>query len=206
MFGKKDSRMELRPDKQRMDGFLFGKADWAGSAAADQEASSGAGTPSCPLVPSPVAVSRGSSRTPTAPIVAVAQEVAAVAKADEQEWEEQEEKRDVVHPMPAAVGDAASEQPQDNTPGLKLVFVTGRGQQKEVVIANRPLGAEFSKRPFNMTKVSKVTSGSHAWALGLEVGWAVKQVDGVDVTKKTFNDTQMAIKKGMESLPFLPSS
>jgi len=91
---------------------------------------------------------------------------------------------------------------------MKMVFLTSQGEEKEVQIVNRPLGAEFSKRPFanNATKISKVVTGSHACALGLEKGWAVKEVNGQDMTNKTFDETQKAIKKGMQELPVQSSS
>jgi len=104
-------------------------------------------------------------------------------------------------PMPAVNEDREQKPPETSGPTLKMVFLTSKGEMKEVQIVKRPLGAEFSKRPFNPTKVSKVVSGGQAWALGLEVGWAVKQVNGQDVAKKTFDETQKAIKKGMEVLP-----
>lgn len=91
----------------------------------------------------------------------------------------------------------------DSTPFLEIVFDV-KGKEQRVCIFKRPLGAEFSKRSFGPTKVSKVCAQSYAGELGLEVGWPVKSVGGEDVSKKTFQQTQDAIKNGLMLLPVQP--
>ena len=83
---------------------------------------------------------------------------------------------------------------------LELVF-EAKGQEKKVQLFRRPLGAEFKKLSSGPTKVSKVHAKSYACELGLQVGWAVKSVGGEDVSKKTFQQVQDAIKSGLMTLP-----
>jgi len=85
-------------------------------------------------------------------------------------------------------------------PFVEIVFEV-KGNEQRFQFLSKPLGAEFSKRSAGPTKVSKVHAGSYASKLGVEVGWAVKSVDGEDVRKKTFQQTQDAIIYAVMLLP-----
>jgi len=72
-----------------------------------------------------------------------------------------------------------------------------RGKERRFTIFNRPLGAECSGHSSGPTKICKVHAGSYASKVGVEVGWALKSVDGEDMRKKTFQQTQDAITVGL---------
>jgi len=76
------------------------------------------------------------------------------------------------------------------------------GLEKKVQILQRPLGAVFSKRSSGPLTIRKVQPESHAEQLGLQVGWAVKSLGGMDVSNMTFEQTQDAMKSGLMRLPF----
>merc|ERR1719491_2436884 len=83
--------------------------------------------------------------------------------------------------------------------GLELVFDVG-GWEKRVQLNRRPLGAEF-KRSNGPTRIDKIRPQSYAAELGMEVGWSLKCIDGEDVTKKSFAQTQAALQNAMMALP-----
>lgn len=91
-------------------------------------------------------------------------------------------------------------EPEGAPPFLQVVFDTD-GDKRKVIILKRPLGAEFSKRRSGPTKVSYVDPQSYAEELGLEVGWVIETIAGVDMRGKTFQETQVAIRDGLVSLP-----
>jgi hypothetical protein len=90
---------------------------------------------------------------------------------------------------------------QIGSPRLELVFEVD-GEDRNVLVDRRPLGAEFAKRSNGLARVSKVHPDSYASELGLEAGWILKCVDGEDVTLKTFQEAQDAIKNGLMSRPW----
>jgi len=92
----------------------------------------------------------------------------------------------------------------ENDPSLEIVF-DAKGEERRMQIFKRPLGAEFSKRRSGPTKVSYVDPQSYAEELGLEVGFVVRSIAGVDMGGKTFRETQDAIKVGLMALPVGPS-
>lgn len=87
-----------------------------------------------------------------------------------------------------------------NAAFLEIVF-DNKGEEQRLQILERPLGAEFSKRRSGPIRVSKVHARSYACRLGLQVGWAIKSIDGKDVSRMNFQDTQEALKNGLMSLP-----
>jgi len=195
MLGKKDTLASMWPEAQRAPP---GKEGWTATTVDVSPANAESRSP----LPSPILPSPESPTVATPPFGGPQTPAALLAM----ERERSRPHSDVEKAMPAVVEDRVQKPPECSGPMLKMVFLTSKGEMKEVQIMKRPLGAEFSKRPFNPTKVSKVVTGGQAWALGLEVGWAVKQVNGQDMTKKTFDETQKAIKKGMEVLPVTSSS
>lgn len=84
---------------------------------------------------------------------------------------------------------------------VAVVFDDLQGCERMMKLFKRPLGADFTKLPFGPTKISHVTPKSYACGLGLEVGWVIKAVDGEDMSKKTFEEIQAAVKRSMEKLP-----
>lgn len=90
-------------------------------------------------------------------------------------------------------------------PCLELVF-NAEGKDKIVQLYKRPLGAEFSKKACKEAKVlvTKVYPRSYAWGVGLEVGWALKAIDGEDMTTKKFHEVQMLLENKLETLPHRP--
>lgn len=86
------------------------------------------------------------------------------------------------------------------SPCLEVVF-DSKGDEKKVQIFQKPLGAEFSKKAKGQTKVSKIHPQSYAEKLGIEVGWILKSIGGEDVSQKTFQEAQAALKGGMSVLP-----
>lgn len=88
-----------------------------------------------------------------------------------------------------------------SAPCMEVAFEDQEGHERKVEIFKRPLGADFTKLPFGPTKISVVKPQSYAWSMGLEVGWIIKTVNGADMTKKTFEETQAAMKACMEKLP-----
>mmetsp|Transcript_99932 Transcript_99932/g.158144 ORF Transcript_99932/g.158144 Transcript_99932/m.158144 type:complete len:204 (-) Transcript_99932:192-803(-) len=86
------------------------------------------------------------------------------------------------------------------TRSLEVVFIAN-GNDVPIQLYKRPLGAEFSKRSFGPTKVSKVHKKSYAEGLGLREGWVLKSIRGEDVSILSFEDTQTKLKAGLEKLP-----
>lgn len=107
-------------------------------------------------------------------------------------------------PAPAIVASpdvsASSEADVGSMPFVEVVF-DADGQEKIIHFYKRPLGADFTKRPFGPTNVSKVNPQSYAWELGLKEGWAITAVDGDDMSKKTFEETQAAMFRSIAKLP-----
>lgn len=84
---------------------------------------------------------------------------------------------------------------------LEMVFGTADGD-RVVSFYKRGLGAEFWQRyGHGATEIQKVRPGGCASALGLQVGWSVKSVGGLDVTGKTFPRTMKAITSALKALP-----
>merc|ERR1711972_1045085 len=75
------------------------------------------------------------------------------------------------------------------------------GCERKIEVLRRPLGAEFNKLVSGPVKVARVKPNSHAAELGLQAGWVVKSVGGADVSDKTFQQTQDALKTGVMHLP-----
>lgn len=89
-----------------------------------------------------------------------------------------------------------------NAATLELAFDI-EGSEKKVRILQRPLGAEFSKRSSGPLTIRKVQTGSHSEQLGLQNGWTLISVGGIDVRKMTFEQAQDAMKSGLMRLPHL---
>lgn len=96
-----------------------------------------------------------------------------------------------VHPVDTA---------PESMPSLEMGFAVN-GATIKVAVQRRPLGAEFSKRLTGPVKISKVQPNSHAAELGMKSGWIIKTVGGEDVSKKTLEQIQRAIKSGLSELP-----
>jgi len=110
-----------------------------------------------------------------------------------------------VEPMPEPESAAALvPEPESASPFVEIVFAAN-GDERMVHIFKRPLGAEFSKRRSGPTKVSYVDPQSYAEELGLEVGWVIRSIAGVDMSGKTFQETQAAIRDGLMALPADPA-
>lgn len=103
-------------------------------------------------------------------------------------------------PLTAAITGESSPGTGEPARFTELVF-DANGEEKKVLVYRRPLGADFKKRPFGHTKVSKVRPQSYAAELGLKEGWAIKAVDGQNMSKKTFEETQAAMMCSIEKLP-----
>jgi hypothetical protein len=84
--------------------------------------------------------------------------------------------------------------------GLELVFAVA-GSEKRIHLHRRPLGAEFAKRSKGPTKIETIRPQSYAAELGMEVGWIIKRIGGEDVTKKSFDQTQSALRNAIAVLP-----
>jgi hypothetical protein len=90
---------------------------------------------------------------------------------------------------------------QIDRPSLELSFEV-KGEIKRVVMHRRPLGAEFAKGMMGgPTKIKKVHPNSHAVELGMEKGWILKSVGTEDVSKKSLQCAQNALKNATVALP-----
>lgn len=87
-----------------------------------------------------------------------------------------------------------------DTKWLELAF-DANGKEVTYHFSRRPLGAEFRQRGTGATKVSKVFPESHAAAVGLEVGWILKRIAGVDVTRTSFTEIQEVLRAAIDMLP-----
>jgi len=81
------------------------------------------------------------------------------------------------------------------------VSFDARGEERTIRIYRRPLGADFIKVPFGPVTVSKVEPQSYAWGVGLEKGWILRRVNGEDMSRKTSEETQATLKRGIATLP-----
>jgi hypothetical protein len=90
--------------------------------------------------------------------------------------------------------------PVTPAPCLEMVL-SANGEDKVLVLHQRPFGAEFGKRGNGPTRIKRVHPNSYASDLGVQADWIVKSVGGVTVTKWTFEETQGAITKGLMTLP-----
>jgi hypothetical protein len=75
------------------------------------------------------------------------------------------------------------------------------GESRRLLLKRRPLGATFTQRGSGALIVSSVSPNSYAAELGMRFGWSLKTVGRDDVSSKTFEEAQDAIKTGMMSLP-----
>jgi len=100
-----------------------------------------------------------------------------------------------------AVASETVEFEEPSVPSVEIVFEDSSGSKQKVLIQQRPLGANFSKLPFGPTKISYVKPQSYAVSLGLQVDWIVIAVNGEDMMKKTFEETQAEMTSHMEKLP-----
>eukprot|EP00929_Paragymnodinium_shiwhaense_P033007 TRINITY_DN18210_c0_g1_i1.p1 TRINITY_DN18210_c0_g1~~TRINITY_DN18210_c0_g1_i1.p1 ORF type:complete len:152 (-),score=28.18 TRINITY_DN18210_c0_g1_i1:65-520(-) len=86
--------------------------------------------------------------------------------------------------------------------GFSLVVtfeVPGTREVKQVVFARRPLGLDFDKvAPVSMKRVHR---NGHAEELGVEKGWIVKAVNGIDVIGKDFPAVHELLVKECALLP-----
>jgi len=81
--------------------------------------------------------------------------------------------------------------------GFPLVFYA-KGYDRSVYVAERPVGILFSKElPI---VVEGVSSGSISGA-GVDKGWVLGQVDGVNVVRMEYEKVLQLIKKSVDKLP-----
>jgi len=88
---------------------------------------------------------------------------------------------------------------------VEMMF-EAKGRERSIIISRRPLGAEFSQvskflKSGESAQVSKLQANCYASEIGMEVGWIVKRVDGVNLKGKTFKQVQNLIKTALSRLP-----
>jgi hypothetical protein len=85
-------------------------------------------------------------------------------------------------------------------PSLELVCEVD-GKERCMLLYRKPLGAEFSTKADGLTTITKVYPRSYASELGLAPGWILKSIGADDMTNKTFEQIQRALKGGLMALP-----
>lgn len=101
--------------------------------------------------------------------------------------------------------------PQEEQPplftkrGLEVVFLDSGCSARRKYIGQRPLGAKFDRAVHGAhgvgIKISHVSHTSQANDLGLQVGWLVKEVDGQDLSHRSFEDAQHLLVDRIAQLP-----
>lgn len=69
------------------------------------------------------------------------------------------------------------------TAKLSMLFITDQNEERLVSFTEPRLG--LSLKNGNPVTVGRVVEGGHAHSLGVQTGWAIKQVEGRDVTSIT---------------------
>lgn len=81
---------------------------------------------------------------------------------------------------------------------LTIVF-DANGEQKRMDFANRPLGIKFNAN--DGYQVTGVEEGSRSESLGVEVGWIVKEIAGMDVNDMTITAFLEMVREKSAELP-----
>lgn len=82
---------------------------------------------------------------------------------------------------------------------LRLLFRRVDGSQREVKLAKRPLGLDFTMS--NPMQVKRVTVGGLSDRLGIQAGWLVVAVNGEDVAEYGFEQTYTKLRVLTSHLP-----
>uniref|UniRef100_A0A7S1S7M9 PDZ domain-containing protein n=1 Tax=Alexandrium catenella TaxID=2925 RepID=A0A7S1S7M9_ALECA len=92
--------------------------------------------------------------------------------------------------LPSDSEDTPRVRPGEMTVGFRLP----NGTQREVAFTKRPLGVDFHRSSPIMLK--RVHEGSQGQLMGVQAGWEVYFIDGIDVRGKDFHATYDLLKRG----------
>jgi len=94
--------------------------------------------------------------------------------------------------------DVASECTKRTTESIEIVFWFN-GQLFPVHFEHKPVGIKWLPKP--PIRIDEVAQGSHAEALGVQKGWQVKSVTGIDCSGQSYHFTKKALLDAVDELP-----
>mmetsp|Transcript_31012 Transcript_31012/g.82423 ORF Transcript_31012/g.82423 Transcript_31012/m.82423 type:complete len:126 (-) Transcript_31012:197-574(-) len=86
-------------------------------------------------------------------------------------------------------------------PMLDLVFELPDGLQRELSLSERPLGIKFTRTGALMVK--SVHMGSHAESVGVQSGWQVVRINGVNTMGQDPEMVRELMKQKTAALPLV---